>query len=472
MPDLIAVLITEADHPPVVRRGLELGDAARGLGYKACAFTDQMYAALQAGRMRNTFSRVAQLPAPTADGLMREIERLDGTAERLAGIVAVRDSAVPIANEASRRLGLPHLDPAALACATDKEHGRVAEQRAGLATPRWVRYSPAAGAEAAARQVGFPLVLKPVVGTSSRNTYYAENLGQLHAAINDAHDQLSRTTDQVTGVPGDPLAGFLLEEFIDGREFLVEAVVRDGEVEPAVVTERLGADGERITPGIGVWPPFDPDPTARVCQAVRDVAEAYGVDRGLLNAELRLRDGECYVIDVNVGWHNGWDGEEMARLCTGVDLRAEVVALATEAGPAPRVPVERPAGRTIARVPLDVAVPTGMESRAVETLAALPHVVSVAVEDQHRPGHPMPWVEPPQTLRRVVVDLPRAEAATPQAILALQRRLVGTAEQAVRIVGPLSSHGVARDGAGSGTSPAARRDIAVPRTGRGTTIGG
>ncbi|MEO8216565.1 MAG: ATP-grasp domain-containing protein [Acidobacteriota bacterium] len=94
----------------------------------------------------------------------------------------------------------------------DEMKRRVAE--AGIRTPRHMRGSSVDDCLRAADYFGFPLVLKPISGAGSVDTYRV-----------DDYDELGRTIEKMRHVPE-----MNIEEFIEGEEYTFDTICIDGEI--------------------------------------------------------------------------------------------------------------------------------------------------------------------------------------------------------------------------------------------------
>ncbi|MFZ5481237.1 MAG: ATP-grasp domain-containing protein [Myxococcota bacterium] len=94
----------------------------------------------------------------------------------------------------------------------DKPLMRERVAAAGLRIPRTVRVRTRAEAWAAAEQVGFPLIVKPVAGAGSADTHRVEGPGALDGVL----DRMGNVAEAS------------LEEFVEGDEFTYETLCVDG----------------------------------------------------------------------------------------------------------------------------------------------------------------------------------------------------------------------------------------------------
>jgi biotin carboxylase len=112
------------------------------------------------------------------------------------------------------QLGLPGLTVDRTVPFRDKERMKQLLDAAGLRTPRHRASETVAGVWAAAEQVGYPLIVKPVDGAGSADTYRADSVADLDAIL-----------PSVRHVPR-----LSVEEFVDGEEFTYDTICAGGQV--------------------------------------------------------------------------------------------------------------------------------------------------------------------------------------------------------------------------------------------------
>src|SRR6266516_4403239 len=111
-------------------------------------------------------------------------------------------------------LGLPGLTMRQTMPFRDKELMKAVLDEAGLRTPGHHSTDTVAGVWAAAERLGYPLVVKPIAGAGSSDTYRADAPADLDAIL-----PMVRHVPQV-----------IVEEFIDGEEFTYDTICAGGEV--------------------------------------------------------------------------------------------------------------------------------------------------------------------------------------------------------------------------------------------------
>jgi formate-dependent phosphoribosylglycinamide formyltransferase (GAR transformylase) len=111
-------------------------------------------------------------------------------------------------------LGLPGLTVRQTLPFRDKGLMKEVLDEAGLRTPGHQSTETVAGVWAAAERLGYPLIVKPIAGAGSADTYRADSAADLDAIL-----PMVRHVPQV-----------IVEEFIDGEEFTYDTICAGGRV--------------------------------------------------------------------------------------------------------------------------------------------------------------------------------------------------------------------------------------------------
>jgi biotin carboxylase len=111
-------------------------------------------------------------------------------------------------------LGLPGMTVAQTLPFRDKELMKQVLDGAGIRTPRHASTATFAGIYAAAEQIGYPLIIKPIAGAGSADTYRVDSLAELETVL--------------------PMIGHVetvsVEEFIEAEEFTYDTVCGAGDI--------------------------------------------------------------------------------------------------------------------------------------------------------------------------------------------------------------------------------------------------
>ncbi len=110
--------------------------------------------------------------------------------------------------------GLPGMTVQQTVPFRDKERMKQVLDAAGVRTPWHLSATTVAGVWEAAERIGFPLIVKPIAGAGSADTYRVDSVQELNEAL-----PLLRHVPQVS-----------VEEFVDGEELTYDTVCAHGQV--------------------------------------------------------------------------------------------------------------------------------------------------------------------------------------------------------------------------------------------------
>ena len=215
----------------------------------------------------------------------------------IRAVVGVDDLTAVTAAAIAERIGLTSSGVAAVTTARDKYQMRECLAAAGLLIPRYRRLALKEDPFLAARGVGFPCVLKPLVLSASRGVIRANNVDQFIAAFRRIAALLQR--DDVT-VSGDGAEYLLAEAFIPGIEVALEGLLIGGRLHTLALFDKPDPlDGPFFEETIYVTPSRLPD---EVRQRIGDVTAvacaALGLVEGPVHAELRVNAAGPWVLEV------------------------------------------------------------------------------------------------------------------------------------------------------------------------------
>lgn len=110
--------------------------------------------------------------------------------------------------------GLPGMTVEQTVPFRDKERMKQVLDAAGVRTPWHVSSTTVAGVWQAAERIGYPLIVKPIAGAGSADTYRVDSSGQLAEVL-----PLLRHVPEVS-----------VEEFVDGEELTYDTVCANGDI--------------------------------------------------------------------------------------------------------------------------------------------------------------------------------------------------------------------------------------------------
>jgi biotin carboxylase len=189
--------------------------------------------------------------------------------------------------------GLPHGGTDAVAAFRDKALLRETVRGTGIAQPRWRRVTgPEEVAEFRA-ECGGECVLKPAHLQGSNGVQLLgpdDDLDEAWRRTREADESHLRSADDGEG-------GHLVEEWLRGAEFSIEALVHRGRIVFHNATETQVYPGRHpVECGHVVPAELDADPDMPL-EAMRELVAATGFESGVLHAEWILRDGRPHLLE-------------------------------------------------------------------------------------------------------------------------------------------------------------------------------
>jgi biotin carboxylase len=222
------------------------------------------------------------------------------------------------AARAAAELGLPFYgDVATVDRCQAKDQMRAAYLRGGAPIPAFAVVASSADVESFVRENGLPVVLKPSRGWGQRGVSKVEQPSELAPAFERARQASS------AGV-------VVVEAFIEGREFSVNAYTVNGKTTVYSVTERI------IThypdpPGItfAEWFPagLDRADESRAVEAALAGVQALGIRRGPTYTQLRVGPRGAMIVETAYRLGGGLD-PDVALLASGTSLFRKILGVA------------------------------------------------------------------------------------------------------------------------------------------------
>jgi len=276
------------------------GDAAARLGVELVFATDRCHLIDDPWQDQAVPIRFYDEDASVAAILDRS------AAQPIDGVLVVGDRPTVIAARVAEALGLPFHSPAATAIARHKQRTRECLRDAGLPVPWFLTLALDANAEPRASNpesrvpnaVEYPCVLKPVALSGSRGVMRANDANELAAAI----DRLRA----IVGAPdvraerNDAHQEAIVEGFIPGREYAIDALMHHGEMHLLALFDKPDPlDGPFFEETIYVTSSSaDAATEQRIVDAVAHAVRAIGLTHGPIHAECRVNAGGVFVLEV------------------------------------------------------------------------------------------------------------------------------------------------------------------------------
>jgi len=251
----------------------------------------------------------------TWDGLaMAEAAmELDKT-DPISGVLCWDEGRIHASAYVAEALGLRNGDPMVIWRVRDKGQTRVALAAAGIAQPRSVPVSTLEEALDAAKEVGYPAIVKPRGYGASVGVVRVDDPGELRERFAFTRD--TTLPDPVVFNTDYPI---LVEECVAGEEISVDSVVQDGQVTALYVARKVVGYppyAEEVGHYVDAADPLLTDPV--LLRALQDTHSALGFLDGWTHTEFMLTSTGPKLIEIN-GRLGGDMIPYLGMLATGID---------------------------------------------------------------------------------------------------------------------------------------------------------
>lgn len=216
----------------------------------------------------------------------------------------------------AEKLDLPGIPYQVALNATDKYRMRNCFKDADVPSPGFVEFSDDMDLEGKIKNLTFPLVVKPVDSMGSRGVQRVNNLIELQESISLAlkHSRTSRA---------------IIEEFLEGDEFSLDALIVDGQVKV------FGFADREI-----MFPPFFVEmghtmPTNISSEDMNKVIEVFtrgikslGINYGCAKGDMKLNDKGAFIGEIAARLSGGFMSGWTYPYASGIDLTKGGIELA------------------------------------------------------------------------------------------------------------------------------------------------
>jgi biotin carboxylase len=274
--------------PPYTYRAEAYLDAADALGLEAVCAIDPSCATLMLPKAHG----ILKVPFNNPTSAVRALVQHART-HQVSGVVSVDDGGVEIAALTAQALGFPHNPVGAIEASNDKYLMRQKLRRAGVSSPNFEIYRICENPRRIARELNYPVVLKPLHLTGSRGVIRADDPHQFTAAFARLGKILS-----MPGTGPDPKR-IMVEDYIPGDEVSVEGILLDGKLEVLAIYDKpdplIGPFFEEtifITPSL-----MTKDVQDKIIVCAQEALRAVGLRVGPVQVELRVNDHGPWIVE-------------------------------------------------------------------------------------------------------------------------------------------------------------------------------
>ncbi len=224
------------------------------------------------------------------------------------------------------KLGLPGIGYETAMKATDKCRMREAFDRAGVPSPRFACWAPDMDPAKTAARIPFPVVVKPVDNMGARGVMRVDEPDKLASACSAAA-ALSRSSRVI------------IEEYMEGPELSLDAIVHDGEITVCGVADRHICF-EPYFVEMGHTMPTDME--EGVIDAVEEVfragIRAIGIDNGAAKGDIKVTASGPKIGEIAARLSGGFMSGWTFPMSCGVEVTAAALDIAVGHAPGDLTP--------------------------------------------------------------------------------------------------------------------------------------
>ena len=237
-----------------------------------------------------------------------------------SAVLTTDDATVGLASEICERLQLPSNGPRARDASINKSDFRKFCREQGLATPAFSIIPDGEPSSRFYETVSYPCVAKPLSLSASRGVIRCETKSDLSKAITRIRRLLAQEKPNAD-------QSILVEDYLDGREYSVEAILRDGSLTIIAIFEKPDPmTGPFFEETIYVTPPrLCPETVLAIERELVKITAALDFREGPLHAEIRISDNGIFFIEVASRTIGGRCGK-VVEFLTGASLEIWVLA--------------------------------------------------------------------------------------------------------------------------------------------------
>lgn len=216
--------------------------------------------------------------------------------EDVAAVVTDQlDEAVPTVSFLAKHFNVPGIDCDVALRFKDKYVMRRAAENIGVAVPKCVRVTELDDLETSIKGLRFPLIIKPLDRASSLGVYEAKDFSELRSHFAESKSYSDK--------------GVIVEEFVQGREYVVEGFTSEGKTTNLIVGHRDYFNvPDAFIPSATVFRDSDSatdDLERRLKEVNIRLVEGFGLNFGLTHAEYIYNEGSDTIYLVEVAARGG-----------------------------------------------------------------------------------------------------------------------------------------------------------------------
>lgn len=241
--------------------------------------------------------------------------------EKIDGVVALCDAGVLPASYVAQALDLPGNSPESMKCLLSKNDFRILQDKAGVFAPRHFLLSREDDVQKQFRKLQFPVIVKPLLASSSfGQTVLMSEQGAEEAIINASAYSRNKQVCVEEYIEQKSLCGIEMDIFVAGGDIIWDGIRYSWRAEKAP-----------LRPVCDVYPAQpDENQMQELKRTITGLLQTAGVRLGQFNIEgFFTEEGKFFVIEINPRQAGYYNPQHIEMYC-GVDLTR--LLLTTAAG--------------------------------------------------------------------------------------------------------------------------------------------
>jgi len=165
-------------------------------------------------------------------------------------------------------------------------------------------------------KINYPVIVKPRDNSGSRGVIYCRDLNEITQAVREAFQYTKKES-------------VLIEEFIEGKEYSVEAIHYKGESHVIQITEKITSDFP-YNVELGHMQPADlsADQQNEIRLLVRKTAEVLKFENCASHTEIKINQNGIFVIETSPRLGGGFITSTLVPLSLGVNMEDSLIDIA------------------------------------------------------------------------------------------------------------------------------------------------
>ncbi|MBW8351978.1 ATP-grasp domain-containing protein [Bacillus sp. IITD106] len=259
--------------------------AAEQLGYFTVLFTKKERQIQQREEYTDVHEMIL-IDTENFSEMKKEINQLKQRGHDIKTIVSFLDSNVRIASLLCDEFCENYTSSKAIQIMENKEETRSFLKEKSY-TPKFFILKPGESIDTISEKMNYPLIVKFPKSTGSKDVIYAANKAELK----------KHTLSLQEKNPDEPM---IVEEYVEGKQYLVEAIVHNNKIMIAGIIEQDIIRGRRfIITGYGVIVEPSVRLKNRIERLLNSVVSKFNIKNGVLHIEFRNTSNGLKLIEIN-----------------------------------------------------------------------------------------------------------------------------------------------------------------------------